>query len=54
MTKATCMHFSFEASADTFGELDEIYESHSKVMVPGMVTILMNLRGRRDKNHHDF
>jgi hypothetical protein len=29
MLRATCMHCSFEASAETFEELDEIYESHS-------------------------
>jgi hypothetical protein len=30
MLKATCMHCSFQSSAETFEELDEIYESHSK------------------------
>jgi predicted small metal-binding protein len=30
MLKATCIHCSFEASAETFEELDKIYESHSK------------------------
>jgi hypothetical protein len=30
MLKATYMHCSFKSSAETFEELDEIYESHSK------------------------
>jgi predicted small metal-binding protein len=30
MIKATCMHCNFQSSAETFEELDEIYESHSK------------------------
>jgi hypothetical protein len=30
MIKGTCMHCNFQSSAETFEELDAIYESHSK------------------------
>jgi hypothetical protein len=30
MLKATCMHCSFKSSAETFEELDEIFDFHSK------------------------